>query len=129
MLIKRRPVIALACGAVAAALIAAVPVTAARNSTRAEAKVVRAAVSLYMKGWARTEPPKTTFKIGRIRVSTVNPHYATAGVSVLIGGSSPDSASALVRRMGSRCRVLTLGTAFECSLAPPGVLKDLGGCF
>jgi hypothetical protein len=65
----------------------------------------------------------------RVRVSTTNSSYASAAVSRTLSSCTWGDGEYLLRRVGTRWRVLAEGSEHACSEAPRAVLRDLfGGC-
>lgn len=105
--------VAIAAGALVAAFGTA-PGLADRGPTAPEATAIRAA-SIAAKS-------TTGWKVIRIRVSTADRRYATAGVhhpKTGVGGLD------VLRRSPRKWKVIFTGTDFPCSIAPRRVLRDL----
>ncbi len=127
---SRRRVVA-AAGLSGAALVTAAlltgPATASKPATTPQAEFIIQGVE--------TSPltkkiPKADYQVRRMRVSTVNPRYASAQIQATPGARNKvQSVAVLLKQQPSGAwKVLDLD-AISCNLAPRRVLNDLfGGC-
>jgi hypothetical protein len=108
---------------VALSLLAAAATLAQRPPTAGERAAIRAAMKAFID--KPDSPAAPDDKVTRIRVSTVNTRWATAGTSSPTAGP----ADAILKKRGSTWKVVSFGSDTPCSVAPRPVLIDLlGAC-
>jgi hypothetical protein len=113
-------------GLLVAALVAG-PASASRPATTPQAEFIIQGVE--------TSPltkriPKSDYEVRRMRVSTVNPRYASAYLQATPGARNKvQSVALLLKQQSSGAWKLLDLDAISCNLAPRKVLNDLfGGC-
>jgi len=105
-----------------ASAVAAGRVRAARAATGATRRAMVRAAQRY----ARSNGPYRSFHVARAVVSSVDRRWG----AVRLVPPDGNSATVLLKRSGGHWTAKALGTAFECDLAPRGVVKDLlGSCY
>jgi hypothetical protein len=104
--------------ALCAALAVAAPALAARAPTAVEARAIRLTVNAFVR--MANSPAARDNRITRIRVSTVDRHYAL--VSLVSRTAGPSLA---ILRLTTRWRVVAFGSSPRCSAAPQRVRVDL----
>jgi hypothetical protein len=100
---------------VCAALAVAAPALAARAPTASEARAIRLTVNAFVR--MPKSPAAKDNRIVRIRVSTVDRHYALDSRSA--------GPSLAILRLTTRWRIVSFGSSPRCSAAPRRVRIDL----
>ncbi len=112
--------VVLACAAISTVIAA--PADAKRAPTVSERKAIRSAIDSFID--ARGSPAASDNRVKRIRMSTVDGHFAR--VDLFSPSAGPSTALLKKRRTG--WKVVGFGSAdFSCSLAPDDVWSDLYG--
>ena len=95
---------------------------AKRAPTTSERKAIRTAIEVFID--SRGSPAASDNRVARIRVSTVNAHFARVDLFSPSAGPS----TTLLKKKRTGWKVVAFGSAdFSCSLAPNGVWGDLFG--
>lgn len=101
-----------------AALAVAAPALAARAPTATEARAIRLTVNAFVR--MKNSPAARDNRIVRIRVSTVDRHYALVSLDSRTAGPS-----LAILRLTTRWRVISFGSSPRCSVTPRRVRVDL----